>query len=83
MMPIESNMRNMLMALSSGIKDPKMAEMLGKLLDSCLKHHEKVISTEMGMSDDMSQISTGSSLGNTISQLKSGMKIKIFFYYSR
>lgn len=43
-------MRSMLMALSNGVKEPKMAEMMGKLLDSCMK---KVMNPEMGMSDEV------------------------------
>jgi len=43
MMPIKENMRNMLMALSNGIKDPKMGDMMSKLLDTCLEHHHKIM----------------------------------------
>lgn len=66
MMPNESNMKSMLMALSNGIKDPKMADMMGKLLDSCMKHHQKVMSSGMPMSSDMQQMNMNPSLSNTI-----------------
>jgi hypothetical protein len=64
MMPNESNMKSMLMALSNGIKDPKMADMMGKLLDSCMKHYQKVMNTGMGMSDDMPLMNMNPSLSN-------------------
>jgi hypothetical protein len=67
MMPNESNMKSMLMALSNGVKDPKMADMMGKLLESCMKHHQKGISTGMGMSDaDVPKMNMNPSLGSTI-----------------